>query len=176
MQTRTRVVLLSSAAFFLRFAALGAFAPYIALWLAHGGHSTATVGGLYSLYRLCSFGAPVLIGAIADAHQCHQYLFAVLAVGNAIAVYCLTFYPHSAIWQGAGLLVVALTDASSLLDAIVVRCLAWAGAASMAPRCRAFGALAWCAVAPLYGSIEWQYGVATLYRCYGPLLMLALPW
>ena len=176
MSTRHEIVALASASFFLRFCAFGAFSPYIALWLKHGGHDTAAIGGLYSLYRFVSICSPMAIGALADARKCHRTLFISLTVANAAAVASLTAYPGSVTWQAIGLIAVAMSDSGSLVDAMVVRCLTWAGAASMAPRCRAFGALSWCAVAPLYGEIAARFGLATLIHSYAPLLLIALPF
>lgn len=176
MSTRREIVVLASASFFLRFCAFGAFSPYIALWLKHGGHDTAAIGGLFSLYRFVCICSPMAIGALADARKCHRVLFIALTVANAAAVASLTAYPGSVTWQAIGLIAVAMSDSGSLVDAMVVRCLTWAGAASMAPRCRAFGAISWCAVAPLYGEIAARFGLATLYRSYAPLLLIALPF
>lgn len=173
---RNRIIFLACAAFFLRFTAFGAFAPYISLWLKHSGHTTETIGGLYSLYRLCSFLSPVVVGGLADARKCHRHLFVALTIVNAAAVVCLTIFPRSVAWQAVGLMMISLTDTSSLVDAMVMRCLTWAGAQPMAPKCRAFGALAWCAVAPIYGEIANEFGISVLYRSYAPLLLLALPF
>ena len=176
MPSRTSIIVLSSVSFFMRFAAFGAFAPYISLWLKHSDHTTAVIGGLYSLYRFVNFCSPMVIGALADSYKCHRSLLIGLTFLNGLAVAGLTLYPQSVSWQAAGLIVIAGTDSASLVDALIVRCLAWADAEAMAPRCRAFGALAWCAVAPLYGAAASEYGIATLFMAYAPLLWIALPF
>ena len=177
MKHRTRTVFLACAAYFLRFAAFGAFGPYISLWLKHSGHSTATIGTLYSIYRCMACCSPFLIGWLSDSYKCHRPLFALATFTNALSVASLAAFPSSWLWQCLILVLIALSESSSLLDAMIVRCLTWAGADSMAPRCRACGALAWCIVAPLYGIVAHKFGISTLFQCiYAPMLTIMLPF
>ena len=173
---KLRVICCACVAFFLRFTALGAIAPYVFLWLSHGGHSTATIGILGALYRAVGTITPALIGGLADAHKRHREYLLIASVLNACTVASLTLWPESALWQASCLLASALTDTSSLLDAIIVRSMAWAGATDAAPRSRAFGALGWIAAAPAFGAFNKAFGLAWLLRLYVPLLMVALPF
>lgn len=169
------IVILACCAFFLRFLALAAFAPYVALWLSQNGHTTMTYGAIYSIWRFTGMLAPMLLGALADARRCHREVFAIGACLNALAVLAMTLYPTSAFWQACCLFFAALCDASALLDAMVIRCLSWANASDLAPRTRALGALAWCAFAPCFGALSNTYGIAVVFWCYVPLLLLSLP-
>ena len=173
---RRRVIACACVAFFLRFTALGACAPYIFLWLAHGGHPVATIGAIGALYRAIGTISPALIGALADAHGRHREYLIVTSFGNAAAVALITLWPESVAWQAGCLVCSALSDNSALLDAIIVRCMAWSGATDAAPRSRAFGALGWIAAAPLFGAFNDAFGLAWLIRLYVPLTLFALPF
>ena len=173
---KCRVIACACIAFFLRFTALGAIAPYVFLWLSHGGHSTATIGILGAVYRAIGTITPAVIGGLADAHMRHREYLLIASLLNAVAVASLTFWPGSAVWQGACLAASALTDTSSLLDAIIVRSMAFAGATDAAPRSRAFGALGWILAAPAFGAFNKAFGLAWLLRLYVPLLCVALPF
>ena len=168
---RYRTFALACAAFFFRFAALGAFGPYIALWLRECGQPTLLLGMLYSTYRFVGFLSPMLLGALADARRCHAELFIAGCLLNAISVFCMTL-ERSAGVQAVCLVLAALSDPSALLDAMVVRCLTWAGASADAPKSRAFGALAWVCVAPMYGALKPVVGLSSLFRIYVPLQLL----
>ena len=138
MHERKRVTILASAAYFVRFAALGAFAPYMMLWLYDNGHSMVLVGALGSLRGAVAFVSPPLLGAAADAYRRHRLIFMVGTTVNAISVAALTLWPKVAAWQACALVMHAMSDTSALLDALVVRSLAYAGAMENAPRTRAW--------------------------------------
>ena len=119
---RCRILLFACAAFFLRFAALGAFMPYLSLWLANvGHHEERTLGGLLALYRSVGFLSPPFIGAIADAHKIHREVYIVTTITSALAVFAITLKPTSAWWQALMFAVAAAFDGGPLLDAMVVR-------------------------------------------------------
>ena len=162
--------------FFLRFVALGACAPYTFLWLAHGGHPASTIGAIGALYRAIGTISPTLIGGLADAHGRHREYLIATTFGNAAAVALITVWPRWVAWQAGCLVLSALSDGSSLLDAIIVRCMAWSGATEAAPRCRAFGALGWVIAAPAFGAFNDAFGLAWLIRLYVPLTICALPF
>ncbi|KAL1511411.1 hypothetical protein AB1Y20_006211 [Prymnesium parvum] len=170
-----RIFLLACAAFFLRFAALAAFAPYIFLWLERNGHDTYARSFLGALHKTVSLAAPLAWGAAADWSRRHRLAFLAASSVNALAVALLVVHPASFGWQAAMLSLAGLTDGGALLDAIVIRCLAAAGAADAAPRSRACGALGWCAVAPLFGALGESHGLRLLLVLYAPLALLTLP-
>lgn len=145
------------------------------LWLAHGGHSTTTIGALGFAYRALGTVSPTVIGGLADAHSRHREYLIVATVVNALAIVSLTLWPQSVPWQAACLVAAALSDSSALLDAIIVRSMSWSGAADAAPRSRAFGALGWILAAPAFGAVNGAFGLAWLIRLYAPLLLFALP-
>ena len=87
----------------------------------------------------------------------------------------MTLAPESVVWQASMFVLAAAFDGGPLLDAIVTRSMAWAGATDLAPRSRAFGAISWCVAAPIYGEVQKRFGLAALFRTYSVMLVLAMP-
>ena len=174
-QRPTPILLLACATFFLRFLAAATFFPYAMLWLAHNGHSTTSAAVILTLSRGFGFIAPPLLGGVADALKCHRGVFLAGSLINAVAVASLTIFPSSALWQALMLSIASSSDSMSLVDAIVVRSLAWAGFRHYAPRSRACGAVSWCAAGPLVGIIAKRYGIGLLFQLYPLLVLLSLP-
>ena len=168
---RRGIVAAASAAFFFRFLALGAFLPYVFLWLEQAGHSTIRMTFIVSANRAVSFFAPFLWGAVGDLTKRHSLVFSIGAVLNAALAVLMTLHPQDFYWQLLILSAAGLTDSGALLDAMVVRCLAWSGAAEAAPKTRAFGALSWCFAAPICGAISQRFGIRALFFGYAPLLL-----
>ena len=169
------VLMLACCTFFMRFLAMATFFPYQTLWLTHAGHSTTTAAAILVLFRAVAFIAPPLIGGLADALRCHREVFLVTSVVHGTAVAALTLFPSSIPWQATCFALSSLTDSSSLVDAMVVRSLAWVGRSDLAPRSRAFGAVSWCAAGPGVGLLARTYGIATIFRIYPILILLNLP-
>ena len=94
-----RVVILACCAFFLRFVALGAFAPYVFFWLEHNGHDTYSRSVLGTISRLPSFVAPLFWGSFADWSGRHRLVYFVGTVLNACGVALLTLFPQNFWWQ-----------------------------------------------------------------------------
>ena len=173
---RRRIFIYACVAFFMRFGALGAFFPYTGLWLSDvGHHSASTLGGLLALFRAVGFVSPMVLGGLADAYSCHRETFIVANIVNAMAVFAMTLAPESVVWQACMFILAAAFDGGPLLDAIVTRSMAWAGATDLAPRSRAFGAISWCVAAPIYGEVQKRFGLAALFRTYSVMLVLAMP-
>ena len=170
----TKYVVAASVAFFLRFAALGAVMPYIFLWLEDNGFDVQTRGLVGALSSLASFVAPLVFGAIADATGRHLLILALTTLVNAAAMAALTLWPRTLWWQLLCLVVTGACE-TGLIDAIIIRTLAWSGMASAAPRTRAFGALSWVTLAPFYGWFAREYGIAWLFKLYAPLTLASLP-
>ena len=170
----TKYVVAASVAFFLRFAALGAVMPYIFLWLEDNGFDVQTRGLVGALSSLASFVAPLVFGAIADATGRHLLILALTTLANAAAMAALTLWPQTLWWQLLCLVVTGACE-TGLIDAIIIRTLAWSGMASAAPRTRAFGALSWVTLAPFYGWFAREYGIAWLFKLYAPLTLASLP-
>ena len=175
MASQRRVIVLACVAFFLRFTALAAFVPYVFFWLEHNGHDTYARSFLGTLYKAIAFIVPMVWGGIADWSGQHLLACTISTVGNAAAVGLLTLFPRSFVWQAAMLSMASIFDSGSLVDAIIIRCLAHAGCASAAPRSRAFGALSWCAAAPIFGWFGSTYGLRALFMAYTPLALLMVP-
>ena len=173
---RRRVLVLACVAYFVRFVSLGTFAPYVMLWLTdYGGHPVPVAGALVSLSQGIRFISPALIGGLADARRWHLPLLMAGGIINAFAVAAITLWPSSVAWQATTLSVVALSDISSLIDAIVVRSLGYSGAKDRVPNARAFGALGWVCVAPVFGTLAGAYGLRVLFLLFVPLSLLLLP-
>ena len=171
-----RLLAVASLVFALRFVALAAYTPYTFLWLESNGfttHERGLLGGFGAAVRLC---APVCLGALADWTGRRRNVFIAATLLNGFAVAALTLRPHSAAWQACFLGMGSLTETGALLDAFVMRSLSWAGRAEAAPRARAWGALTWCATAPLFGAISQSWGIATLFSAYGGLQLCGLPF
>ena len=173
--SRRRIVVASSIAYFLRFVALGAFFPYLFLWLDATGHDPLTSSALGAMYRSVAFVSPLALGALADLTRRHRAVFLAGLVVNAAAVFLLPLSDTSIPCIAALLCLAAASDTGALLDAMIVRSLACVGAASLAPRTRSLGAVAWCLSAPLFGLISRVCGYAFLFRLYSPLVLLAIP-
>lgn len=174
-QPLRRLIPVASVVFALRFIALAAFTPYTFLWLESNGfdtHQRGLLGGFASAVR---FGAPMVLGTLADWSGHRRLVFVTATIINGLAVAALTLQPESATSQGLLFGLCGLTETGSLLDAFVMRSLSWAGAAASAPKARAWGALTWCVAAPLFGTIAERFGIATLFRAYGCFQLLALP-
>ena len=159
-------IVVASAVFALRFLAMAAFAPYIFLWLESNGFNTHSRGVLGALSGLARFFSPMAVGALADWSGRRKLIFVVGMLGNAVATAALPFAPRSFGAQAVLLMVGGLIEPGSLVDAFVMRSLAWAGVASAAARARAFGALSWAAAAPLFGALSTTYGLPTLFWTY----------
>ena len=168
-------IVVSSAVFALRFLALAAFAPYIFLWLESNGFDTHSRGVLGALSGLARFFSPVVVGALADWSGQRKLIFVAGMLGNA-ATAALPLVPRSFGAQAVLLALGGLVEPGSLVDAFVMRSLAWAGVASAAARARAFGALSWAAAAPLFGALSTTYGLPTLFWAYCALnIFVAAP-
>ena len=159
-------IVVSSAVFALRFLALAAFAPYIFLWLESNGFNTHSRGVLGALSGLARFFSPMVVGALADWSGRRKLIFVAGMLGNAAATAALPLVPRSFGAQAVLLALGGLVEPGSLVDAFVMRSLAWAGVASAAARARAFGALSWAAAAPLFGALSTSYGLPTLFWAY----------
>ena len=159
-------IVVASAVFALRFLAMAAFAPYTFLWLESNGFNTHSRGVLGALSGLARFFSPMAVGALADWSGRRKLIFVVGMLGNAVATAALPFAPRSFGAQAVLLMVGGLIEPGSLVDAFVMRSLAWAGVASAAARARAFGALSWAAAAPLFGALSTTYGLPTLFWTY----------
>ena len=170
-----RLMIIASLVFGLRFIALAAFSPYVFLWLESNGFNAHERGLLGSVYAVVRFGAPVLLGSLADWSGRRSAVFAAATVLNGMAVAALTLQPTSTACQAVVLGLCSITDTGSLLDAFVMRSLAWSGSAAAAPKARAWGALTWCAAAPLFGVIAQGLGISALFRAYGCFQLVALP-
>ena len=170
-----RLMITASAVFALRFVALAAFSPYIFLWLESNGfdtHERGLLGALSSVSRLFS---PMLLGSLADWSGRRRVVFVVATAINGATVAALTLAPRSSGAQAALLALCGLTETGSLIDAFVMRSLAWAGAVSAAPRARAWGAFTWCLCAPAFGALAEQFGISTLFMAYGMLQLAGVP-
>jgi predicted MFS family arabinose efflux permease len=97
--SQRHVIVLACVAFFVRFAAVAAFSPYIFMWLEHGGHGTYSRSIIGSLYKTAGFVAPTLWGALADWSARHRLVFAIGTTLNACFVGLLTILPHNFWWQ-----------------------------------------------------------------------------
>ena len=169
-------IVVSSAVFALRFLALAAFAPYIFLWLESNGFNTHSRGVLGALSGLARFFSPMVVGALADWSGRRKLIFVAGMLGNAAATAALPLVPRSFGAQAVLLALGGLVEPGSLVDAFVMRSLAWAGVASAAARARAFGALSWAAAAPLFGALSTTYGLPTLFWAYCALnIFVAAP-
>ena len=159
-------IVVASAVFALRFLAMAAFAPYIFLWLESNGFNTHSRGVLGALSGLARFFSPMAVGALADWSGRRKLIFVAGMLGNAVATAALPLVPRSFGAQAVLLALGGLVEPGSLVDAFVMRSLAWAGVASAAARARAFGALSWAAAAPLFGALSTTYGLPTLFWTY----------
>ena len=169
-------IVVSSAVFALRFLALAAFAPYIFLWLESNGFNTHSRGVLGALSGLARFFSPMVVGALTDWSGRRKLIFVAGMLGNAAATAALPLIPRSFGAQAVLLALGGLVEPGSLVDAFVMRSLAWAGVASAAARARAFGALSWAAAAPLFGALSTTYGLPTLFWAYCALnIFVAAP-
>ena len=88
-----RVYVLACFAYFLRFTAAAAFAPYVFMWLEHHGHGNYTRSVLGTLSKIAGFISPMLWGALADWSSRHRLVFTVGTTLNALAVASLTLFP-----------------------------------------------------------------------------------
>jgi hypothetical protein len=159
-------IVVASAVFTLRLLAMAAFAPYLFLWLESNGFDTHSRGVLGALSGLARFFSPMAVGALADWSGRRKLIFVAGTLGNAAAIAALPLVPRSFGAQAVLLALGGLVEPGSLVDAFVMRSLAWAGVSSAAARARAFGALSWAAAAPLFGALSTTYGLPTLFWAY----------
>ena len=97
-------------------------------------------------------------------------------VGNACCTAALPLAPRSFGAQALLLAFGGLVEPGALVDAFVMRSLAWAGAAGAAAKARAFGAFSWSAAAPLFGALSSQLGIPALFWAYCAMnLCVCLP-
>ena len=176
MDASGKLVTIASVVFGLRFLVLAAFHPYLYLWLEQNGfgtHERGVLGGVSSVVR---FFAPMMLGFLADwLGSRRTVLFVALTVVNSLAIASLTLAPSSRLAQAGCLVVGALSDCGTLVDAFVMRSLAWAGKAGAAPGARSWGAVSWCIAAPLCGLLADSLGIAALFYAYSLLQLLLLP-
>jgi len=143
------------------YAAIGAYSPFLALYLRDIGFSGVQVGLLTALPSVgVAIGGPIL-GAIADSLGTHRWVLRVgLAAGVALALAASLTESFGVMFAIIALLAVALASVPSLLDSYAVT--------TSERRGRSYGALR------VWGSIGYMAAVLLMGRAMGDNVSSAL--
>lgn len=161
--------------YFLYFAALGAFAPYIVLYWQAAGFSGAQIGVLTFIPPVASLLAAPLWTGLADARRSHRLLLA-LAMGGVAAFVAVL---PAVTTFGAALLISPLiaffmAPTVPMSDAATMASLAEQGQAQMYGRVRIGGTFGWAIAAPLIGLLVEARGLPWAFWTYAALMLVGL--
>jgi MFS transporter, PPP family, 3-phenylpropionic acid transporter len=161
--------------YFLYFAALAAFAPYIVLYWQSLGFSGPQIGLLTFIPPLVTLVAAPIWTGFADARRAHRLLMALAIAGIAVLVAVL---PAVSTF-GAALLLSPLAaffmaPIVSMSDAATMNLLAQEGRPQMYGRLRLGGTFGWAIAAPLVGVLVAARGIPWAFWTYAAVMILAL--
>jgi PPP family 3-phenylpropionic acid transporter len=161
--------------YFLYFAALAAFAPYIVLFWQERGFSGAQIGLLTFIPPLATLLVTPLWTGAADAWRQHRLLMAAAVAGAALIVAAA---PLVTTFGTAILFVLLFAFVSApiiaMADAATIGSLAAEGQAQMYGRVRVGGTLGWALAAPLIGALAEARGIPWVFWAYASLMLLGL--
>lgn len=154
----------------VQFGAIGAFVPYISIYLGAAGLDLGTVGALIALHAAVSVIAAPSWGALADGvGDVRGPLLAAGALsGLGAALLALAVGPLG-LALGIAVLAAASAGMVPMIDSRAVR---MAGHRDRFGRARAWGSAAFIVVAFATGAALGRFGPVGLFVLYGPLLVV----
>jgi PPP family 3-phenylpropionic acid transporter len=161
--------------YFLFFAALAGFAPYIVLYWQSRGFTGPQIGVLTFIPPLVTLLAAPLWTGLADARHAHRLLLT-LSIAGVAALVALVPAIRS---FGLALILAPLTaffmaPAVPMGDAATMASLAERGQQQMYGRVRVGGTFGWAIAAPLIGALVEGSGLRWAFWAYAGVMLLAL--
>lgn len=161
--------------YFLYFAALAAFSPYIVLYWQSLGFSSPQIGLLTFIPPVVTLLASPLWTGSADARRSHRLLLAVSIVGVAAcvaAIPAVRTFPAALLM--APLVAFFMAPAIPMSDAATMASLAERGEPQMYGRVRVGGTFGWAIAAPLIGALVEAEGLPWAFWAYAALMLVGL--
>jgi PPP family 3-phenylpropionic acid transporter len=161
--------------YFLYFAALAAFSPYVVLFWQSIGLNGAQIGLLAFLPPLVVLVSSPFWTGLADARRAHKALLALAIVGVAGLVAAA---PRINAFAGALLLAPLFAFFSApiipMADSATMSSLAEEGAPEMYGRVRLGGTFGWALAAPLAGALVMARGIPAAFWAYSSIMLVAM--
>ena len=161
--------------YFLYFAALAAFSPYVVLFWQSIGLSGAQIGLLSFIPPLVVLVSSPFWTGLADARRAHRLLMALAIVGVSAVV---ASAPGVSAFAGALLIAPLFAFFSApiipMADSATMTSLAAEGAPEMYGRVRLGGTFGWALAAPLVGALVASRGIPSAFWTYAALMILAM--
>jgi PPP family 3-phenylpropionic acid transporter len=161
--------------YFLYFAALTAFQPYIVLYWQSIGLTGAEIGVVsFAIPLVIMLSSPLWTG-LADARRIHRLLLAVAVAGAAASAGAVPLVTNF----GAALLVTSLfaffvAPIMPMADGATISALAAEGAPGMYGRVRLGGTFGWAIAAPLVGALVAATRIPLAFWTYAILMGVAM--
>lgn len=161
--------------YFLYFAALSAFQPYIVLYWQTIGLNGAQIGVVSFIIPLVIMLSSPLWTGMADARRIHRLLLAVAVAGAAVAAGSVPFVTSF----GGALAVTSLfaffvAPIMPMADGATMSSLAAEGAPGMYGRVRLGGTFGWALAAPLVGALVAATRIPLAFWTYAVLMLVAV--
>ncbi len=161
--------------YFLYFAALSAFQPYIVLYWQTIGLNGAQIGVVSFIIPLVIMLSSPLWTGMADARRTHRLLLAVAVAGAAVAAGSVPFVTNF----GGALAVTSLfaffvAPIMPMADGATMSSLAAEGAPGMYGRVRLGGTFGWALAAPLVGALVAATRIPLAFWTYAVLMLVAV--
>lgn len=161
--------------YFLYYAALGAFQPYIVLFWQSIGLTGAQIGALTFVTPIVVLVSSPLWTGTADARRIHRLLLTAAIAGGAAIVAVTPFVASfAAALLAAALFAFFTAPIVAMADSATISSLAAEGAAQMYGRVRLGGTFGWAIAAPLVGALVAAAGIPTAFRVYTAVMLVAL--
>ena len=161
--------------YFLYFAALAGFAPYVVLYWQSQGFSGPEIGVLTFIPPLVMLVSAPLWTGFADARHIHRLLMALAIAGVAgVAVAIPFIHVFPAALLVSPLLAFFNAPIVAMSDTATMHSLAQQGQPQMYGRVRLGGTFGWAIAAPLVGALVETHGLAWAFWTYAAVMLLAL--
>ena len=161
--------------YFLYFAALAAFSPYVVLFWQSIGLNGAQIGVLSFIPPLVVLVSSPLWTGLADQRRRHRALMALAIVGVAALVAAA---PRVTAFAGALLIAPLYAFFSApiipMADTATMSSLAAEGAPEMYGRVRLGGTFGWAIAAPLAGALVAAAGIPAAFWTYAVVMLIAM--
>ncbi len=161
--------------YFLFFAALAGFAPYVVLYWQSLGFTGPQIGILTFIPPVVTlFAAPVWTG-LADERHAHRLLMAVAIAGAAALVAALPFVTTFGVALLLGIAAAFfMAPIVAMSDTATMHILVQEGRPQMYGRLRIGGSFGWAIAAPLIGGLVALRGIPWAFWTYSAVMLVAL--
>lgn len=169
IETLTPSRRLTSANYFIIFAAISSVAPFFVLYLQSLGFTGAQIGAITSLGPFLGIVATPFWTGLADASNRHRrILMGAIAVAVAVNLVLPFLRTYSLIFAAQGLLALLTSHMLSLQDSATLHMLG--GNKNRYGRIRLWGTIGWGVGAPVVGAILGKFGLVRMFWIYAFLM------